>query len=63
MVCGIFLRKMSKDDIFTLGLPQYATKSQGGLALPTDADHITLSFAGEGEGEELRLNFFRKEND
>jgi len=64
MICGNFLRKMSQDDIFTLGLPQYAAKGQGeqkGMAPPAGADHITLSF--EGEEGTLQVNFFRKEHD
>jgi len=64
MVCGNFLRKMDQDDIFTLGLPQYAAKGQGeekDMIPPADTDHITLSF--EAEGETLQLFFFGKKHD
>jgi len=64
MVCGNFLRKMDQNDIFTLGLPQYAAKNQGEqkyMTSSTDADHMTLSF--EAEGGALQLILFGKKHD
>jgi CheY-specific phosphatase CheX len=64
MVCGNFLRKMDQDNVFTLGLPQYAAKGQEeqkGILPPTDADNIILSF--EAEEKTLQLIFYGKKHD
>jgi CheY-specific phosphatase CheX len=61
MVCGNFLRKMSRDEIFKLGLPRYALRGRGeqeDMLPPAGADHITLSFKAESEEETLQLKFF-----
>jgi len=57
MVCGNFLHKISQDDTFTLGLPQYA-KGQGKPEDLPAGDHITLSF--ESEEETLQLIFWKQ---